>query len=112
MSPVVPPSLHWAHPLLQEWFVGRFGTPTEPQEQGWPHILAECTTLISAPTGSGKTLAAFLACIDRLVRKALSGELYDRTEVLYVSPLKALGNDIQKNLEVLSARSNSWQGHA
>src|SRR5215470_12858316 len=100
MSPVVPPSLHWAHPLLQEWFVGRFGTPTEPQEQGWPHILAECTTLISAPTGSGKTLAAFLACIDRLVRKALSGELYDRTEVLYVSPLKALGNDIQKNLEI------------
>jgi ATP-dependent Lhr-like helicase len=86
--------------LLQEWFVGRFGTPTEPQEQGWPHILAERTTLISAPTGSGKTLAAFLACIDRLVRKALSGELYDRTEVLYVSPLKALGNDIQKNLEI------------
>src|SRR5207237_5564365 len=56
-------------------------------------------TLISAPTGSGKTLAAFLACIDRLVRKALAGELQDRTEALYVSPLKALGNDIQKNLE-------------
>ena len=78
----------------------RFGTPTEPQEQGWPHILAGRTTLISAPTGSGKTLAAFLACIDRLVRKALAGDLADRTEVLYVSPLKALGNDIQKNLEV------------
>ena len=78
----------------------RFGTPTEPQEQGWPHILAGHTTLISAPTGSGKTLAAFLACIDRLVRKALAGDLQDRTEVLYVSPLKALGNDIQKNLEV------------
>ena len=78
----------------------RFGTPTEPQEQGWPHILAGRTTLISAPTGSGKTLAAFLACIDRLVRKALAGNLADRTEVLYVSPLKALGNDIQKNLEV------------
>src|SRR6202035_251367 len=78
----------------------RFGTPTEPQEQGWPHILAGRTTLISAPTGSGKTLAAFLACIDRLVRKALAGHLHDRTEVLYVSPLKALGNDIQKNLEV------------
>ena len=58
------------------------------------------TTLISAPTGSGKTLAAFLACIDRLVRKALAGDLADRTEVLYVSPLKALGNDIQKNLEI------------
>ncbi len=96
----VPPSLAWAHPLVQDWFVQRFGSPTEPQEQGWPHILAGRTTLISAPTGSGKTLAAFLACIDRLVRKALDGELQDRTEVLYVSPLKALGNDIQKNLEV------------
>jgi ATP-dependent Lhr-like helicase len=95
-----PSSLDWAHPLVAEWFVRRFGTPTEPQEQGWPHILAGRTTLISAPTGSGKTLAAFLACIDRLVRKALAGDLADRTEVLYVSPLKALGNDIQKNLEV------------
>src|SRR5437868_749099 len=92
-------ALSWAHPLVQDWFVQRFGTPTEPQEQGWPHILAGRTTLISAPTGSGKTLAAFLACIDRLVRKALAGDLQDRTEVLYVSPLKALGNDIQKNLE-------------
>ena len=95
-----PSALAWAHPLVAEWFVRKFGTPTEPQEQGWPHILAGRTTLISAPTGSGKTLAAFLACIDRLVRKALAGDLNDRTEVLYVSPLKALGNDIQKNLEV------------
>ena len=91
--------LEWAHPLVQDWFVSRFGTPTEPQAQGWPHILAGKTTLISAPTGSGKTLAAFLICIDRLVRKALSGELIHETEVLYVSPLKALSNDIQKNLE-------------
>ncbi|MGC1649385.1 MAG: DEAD/DEAH box helicase, partial [Candidatus Sulfotelmatobacter sp.] len=96
----LPESLAWAHPLVAEWFVGKFATPTEPQEQGWPHILAGRTTLISAPTGSGKTLAAFLACIDRLVRKALAGNLSDRTEVLYVSPLKALGNDIQKNLEI------------
>jgi len=96
----LPASLAWAHPLVQEWFVRRFATPTEPQEQGWPHILAGRTTLISAPTGSGKTLAAFLACIDRLVRKALTGDIQDRTEVLYISPLKALGNDIQKNLEV------------
>lgn len=96
----IPASLAWAHPLVAEWFVRRFGTPTEPQEQGWPEILAGRTTLISAPTGSGKTLAAFLICIDRLVRKALAGELRDATEVLYVSPLKALGNDIQKNLEV------------
>jgi ATP-dependent Lhr-like helicase len=98
--PSLPASLAWAHPLVGEWFVQRFATPTEPQEQGWPHILAGRTTLISAPTGSGKTLAAFLACIDRLVRKALAGDLADHTEVLYVSPLKALGNDIQKNLEV------------
>src|SRR5438309_5563796 len=96
----LPASFAWAHPLVQEWFVRRFATPTEPQEQGWPHILAGRTTLISAPTGSGKTLAAFLACIDRLVRKALTGDIQDRTEVLYISPLKALGNDIQKNLEV------------
>ena len=99
MPPASGP-LGWAHPIVAEWFVRRFGTPTEPQEQGWPHILAGRTTLISAPTGSGKTLSAFLACIDRLVRKALAGHLEDRTEVLYVSPLKALGNDIQKNLEV------------
>ena len=92
-------SLNWAHPVVQEWFSRRFGAATEPQEQGWPHILAKRTTLISAPTGSGKTLAAFLTCIDRLVRKAIAGELNDTTQVLYVSPLKALGNDIQKNLE-------------
>ena len=92
--------LDWAHPLVRDWFVRKMSTPTEPQEQGWPHILAGRNTLISAPTGSGKTLAAFLICIDRLVRKAASGELRDRTEVLYISPLKALGNDIQKNLEV------------
>src|SRR5216110_2692235 len=92
-------SLSWAHPLVSEWFVNKFGTPTEPQEQGWPHILASRTTLISAPTGSGKTLAAFLACIDRLVRKAISGDLAGKVEVVYISPLKALGNDIQKNLE-------------
>ena len=100
MLSAVSPSLAWAHPLVQEWFTDRFSTPTEPQEQGWPHILAGHTTLISAPTGSGKTLAAFLACINRLVCKALAGELSDRTEVLYISPLKALGNDIQKNLEI------------
>jgi len=96
---VSAPALDWAHPVVREWFLARLGLPTEPQEQGWPHILAGRTTLISAPTGSGKTLAAFLACIDHLVRKALAGELVDQTHVLYVSPLKALGNDIQKNLE-------------
>src|SRR5580692_6084238 len=94
-----PATLEWAYPVVQEWFANRFGAATEPQEQGWPHILDRRTTLISAPTGSGKTLAAFLTCIDRLVRKAIAGDLIDATQVLYVSPLKALGNDIQKNLE-------------
>ena len=93
-------SLAWAHALVQEWFTGRFGSPTEPQEQGWPSILSGQSTLICAPTGSGKTLAAFLACLDRLIRKALSGRLGDHTAVVYVSPLKALSNDIRKNLEV------------
>ena len=92
-------SLDWAHPLVRQWFLDRFGSPTEPQLEGWPHILANHDTLISAPTGSGKTLAAFLACLDGLVRQAVAGTLEDRTEVLYISPLKALGNDIQKNLD-------------
>jgi len=74
---------------------------------GWPHILAREATLISAPTGSGKTLAAFLACIDRLVASAW-GELADRTECLYL-PLKALGNDIQKNLQVPLEKSCNWR---
>ncbi|HYN06778.1 MAG TPA: DEAD/DEAH box helicase [Vicinamibacterales bacterium] len=92
-------ALSWAHPIVREWFNRRFESPTEPQLLGWPHIVAGRDTLISAPTGSGKTLAAFLACIDRLVRSAADGTLENRTEVLYVSPLKALGNDIQKNLD-------------
>jgi len=90
--------LAWAHPLVQRWFEQKFGSPTEPQIEGWPAILAGKTTLISAPTGSGKTLAAFLACLNDLVTLALLGELLDETTVLYVSPLKALSNDVQKNL--------------
>src|SRR6202049_2176801 len=100
VSPQIVSSSARTRPVVREWFLTRLGVPTEPQQQGWPHILAGKTTLISAPTGSGKTLAAFLACIDRLVRKALAGDLRDETQVLYVSPLKALGNDIQKNLEI------------
>ena len=96
----VPESLQWAHPVVREWFIRRFGTPTEPQEEGWPHILTGKPTLISAPTGSGKTLAAFLIAIDGLLRKAVEGRLDDVTEVVYVSPLKALSNDVQKNLEM------------
>lgn len=91
-------SLDWAHPLVRDWFLSKFGSPTEPQLQGWPSILAGKTTLISAPTGSGKTLAAFLACIDKLVRQAVSEQLLPQTQVVYVSPLKALSNDVQKNL--------------
>ena len=88
------------HPLIRQWFAGRFGEPTQPQRDGWPAIAAGRDTLIAAPTGSGKTLAAFLVCIDRLLRKWLDGTLPDGIEVVYVSPLKALSNDIQRNLTV------------
>jgi ATP-dependent Lhr-like helicase len=94
-----PPELSWAHPVTAEWFVTKFGTPTEPQAGGWPSILAGKPTLISAPTGSGKTLAAFLVSIDRLLRQAIDGCLPPTTQVVYVSPLKALSNDVQKNLD-------------
>jgi ATP-dependent Lhr-like helicase len=87
------------HPLVRGWFLDRFGTPTEAQSQGWPAVRAGEDTLIAAPTGSGKTLAAFLTCIDALVAQSQSGALLDATQVVYVSPLKALSNDIQKNLE-------------
>jgi ATP-dependent Lhr-like helicase len=87
------------HPAVATWFTARFGAPTEPQERAWPSIMAGRHTLIAAPTGSGKTLAAFLAAIDQLVRAALAGELGDETRVVYVSPLKALSNDVQRNLE-------------
>jgi ATP-dependent helicase Lhr and Lhr-like helicase len=95
----IPTSLAWAHPVTAEWFLNKFGSPTEPQEQGWPSIVAGDATLISAPTGSGKTLSAFLVCIDQLLRDAISGRLAPCTQVVYVSPLKALSNDIQKNLD-------------
>jgi len=86
-------------PLIAEWFESRFGKPTEPQIAGWPEIAAGRDVLISAPTGSGKTLAAFLICLDRLVRAARTNSLPDETQVVYVSPLKALSNDVHKNLE-------------
>jgi ATP-dependent helicase Lhr and Lhr-like helicase len=87
-------------PLVADWFSARFEKATEPQVLGWPVIREGRDVLISAPTGSGKTLAAFLLCIDDLVRRACQGPLPDQTEVLYVSPLKALSNDIHKNLDV------------
>ena len=91
-------SIPYFHPIIQEWFQGRFEGPTEAQGAGWPAIAEGRHTLISAPTGSGKTLAAFLTCIDQLVRQGIRGELPETTQVVYVSPLKALSNDIQKNL--------------
>jgi ATP-dependent helicase Lhr and Lhr-like helicase len=87
------------HPVIAAWFEKKFGSPTTPQEQGWPSIQSGAHTLIAAPTGSGKTLAAFLASLDSLFRIGLAGELPDETQVVYVSPLKALSNDIHKNLE-------------
>ena len=87
------------HPAVAAWFDGSFSAPTAAQAQAWPAIHEGRHVLIAAPTGSGKTLAAFLAAIDALVRQGLAGELRDETQVVYVSPLKALSNDIQKNLE-------------
>ncbi|MFL5278835.1 MAG: DEAD/DEAH box helicase, partial [Myxococcales bacterium] len=86
------------HPIVARWFEGRFGTPTEPQILGWPRIQSGEDTLICAPTGSGKTLAAFLACLDRMIREGAEGRLEDGAQVVYVSPLKALANDVSKNL--------------
>ncbi|HLY02409.1 MAG TPA: DEAD/DEAH box helicase [Candidatus Cybelea sp.] len=87
------------HPLVREWFDSSFRAATEPQLRGWPAIRAGEDVLISAPTGSGKTLAAFTLCLDDLVRRATEGTLPDRTLVVYVSPLKALTNDVRENLE-------------
>ncbi len=87
------------HTLIGQWFASRFKAPTDAQQLGWPSIAANHHTLIAAPTGSGKTLAAFLVCIDRLWRQWLAGELSDGIQVVYVSPLKALSNDIEKNLQ-------------
>src|SRR5437868_4211218 len=87
------------HPSVAEWFERSFAAPTAAQAEAWPAIQAGQHTLIAAPTGSGKTLAAFLAAIDALVRQGVNGGLSDETQIVYVSPLKALSNDIQRNLE-------------
>ena len=86
-------------PTVRDWFVERFGAPTDAQAAGWPAIMSGRDTLLAAPTGSGKTLAAFMAGIDCLVRAAEAGALEAKTSIVYVSPLKALSNDIQRNLE-------------
>ncbi|HXJ22560.1 MAG TPA: DEAD/DEAH box helicase [Polyangia bacterium] len=89
------------HPVVAEWVRRRFGGPTPAQAQAWPLIAGAQDVLVTAPTGSGKTLAAFLWALDQLVRQAIEagGPLPDRTSVLYVSPLKALSNDVRRNLE-------------
>src|SRR5215510_3988496 len=87
------------HPLIQEWFNRSFSHATDVQQLAWAEISRGGDVLISAPTGSGKTLAAFLSCLNQLAVAALSGSLPDETRTVYVSPLKALSNDIQKNLE-------------
>ncbi|HXF87590.1 MAG TPA: DEAD/DEAH box helicase [Xanthobacteraceae bacterium] len=87
------------HPAVEAWFRSAFSAPTLAQREAWPAIKSGRNVLIAAPTGSGKTLAAFLAAIDDLVRQGLDGGLPDETQVVYVSPLKALSNDIQRNLE-------------
>ena len=92
------------HPAVAVWFERSFRGPTAAQAQAWPAIKARRNVLIAAPTGSGKTLAAFMAAIDDLVRQGLDGVLRDETQVVYVSPLKALSNDIRKNLDAPLSR--------
>ena len=91
--------LNLFHPAVATWFRGAFAAPSPAQREAWPAIKAASHTLIAAPTGSGKTLAAFLCAIDELVREAAAGTLADETRVVYVSPLKALSNDIERNLQ-------------
>jgi ATP-dependent Lhr-like helicase len=86
------------HPVVRQWWDGRFGEPTPAQLEGWAAIRRGEHTLIAAPTGSGKTLAAFLTSIDDLLKENLTAPLPDEVRVIYVSPLKALSADIHKNL--------------
>jgi ATP-dependent Lhr-like helicase len=92
--------MHSFHPAVAAWFESAFDAPTEAQSRAWPAIQSHQDVLIAAPTGSGKTLAAFLAAIDDLVRRGVADTLNDETHVVYVSPLKALSNDVRINLEV------------
>jgi ATP-dependent Lhr-like helicase len=100
------------HPIVRLWFAERFGEPTEPQTRGWPEIAAGRHTLIAAPTGSGKTLAAFLVCLDRLLKQWIDGTLSEGIDVVYVSPLKALSNDIQRNLQTPLAELSALAAQA
>src|SRR3954465_6262318 len=88
------------HPLVREWFTDTLGEPSAPQRAGWPTIAAGSDTLILAPTGTGKTLAAFLWELNALITDGLHAPLANAVHLLYVSPLKALNNDVQRNLEL------------
>jgi ATP-dependent Lhr-like helicase len=97
---MLSPALATFNPAVAGWFRANYPGPTPPQEQGWPLIAAGQNVLLLAPTGSGKTLAAFLKCLDWLYQEAAAGRLLaDGVKVLYISPLKALNNDIARNLE-------------
>ncbi|MDQ2767127.1 MAG: DEAD/DEAH box helicase, partial [Gemmatimonadota bacterium] len=87
------------HPIVRAWFAERFGAPSEPQRLGWPAIASGEHTLILAPTGTGKTLAAFMWELNQLIARGLESPLPNSVQILYISPLKALGNDVQRNLE-------------
>src|SRR5271169_5623629 len=87
------------HPAVAAWFSRTFDAPTPAQERAWPALRSGQHVLVAAPTGSGKTFAAFLAAVDQLVKEGVQRPLPDETRILYVSPLKALSNDIQKNLD-------------
>src|SRR5437016_5900616 len=93
-------ALNAFHPAVAVWFQNAFAAPTPAQALAWPAIQSRQHALIAAPTGSGKTLAASLATIDGLVRHGVANGLADETSIVYVSPLKALSNDIQRNLEL------------
>src|SRR4026209_1512253 len=87
------------HPIVRKWFSDSFGKPSAPQREGWPAIATRAHTLILAPTGTGKTLAAFLWELNELIRRGTKEALPNAVHLLYISPLKALNNDIQRNLD-------------
>src|SRR6266550_8370837 len=99
MPPRVPPALKPFHPIVRAWFKETLGAPSAPQREGWPAIASGADTLILAPTGTGKTFAAFLWELNALITEGLEAPLANAVHLLYVSPLKALNNDIQRNLE-------------
>src|SRR5437660_5540192 len=99
MAPRIPPALKPFHRQVRGWFQDTLGAPSAPQREGWPAIAGGADTLILAPTGTGKTLAAFLWELNQLIVEGMKAPLTNAVHILYISPLKALNNDIQRNLE-------------